>query len=78
MGVLLQIAGSSSLERFPLENLMDSSTAQTPYGMPIIRITGPCDDGLPPTEPIVIILALLAVVTGLAFSLLSTIGPALP
>lgn len=76
--MLLQIAGTSSIERFPLKNLVDSSTALTPYGVPIIRITGPCDDRLSPTEPIVVSLALLATVTGLAFRLLSTIGSALP
>ena len=78
MGVLLQILGSGSLERFPLENLVDSTIALPHPGTPGIRITGPLEDGLPPTQPIVIIMTLLAVVTALAFSLLSTIGSALP
>ncbi|MHC5798015.1 hypothetical protein ACVXZ4_17850 [Lacisediminihabitans sp. FW035] len=55
---------------------MDSAAASPEPGPTIIRLPVPFDDGFPATEPIIVILALLAIVTAMAFVLLSTIGSA--
>jgi hypothetical protein len=72
--MLLQIVGSSSLADCPLEGPMESLTASPPA--PTTRPSGTPDVVLSPSEPIVIVVGLIAVVTTLAFMLLATIGNA--
>jgi len=52
--------------------------ALTVFTEPEVSTPGDFDDWVPTIRPIVVILGLLAVVTTMAFSLLSTIGSALP
>ena len=71
-------ARQRSVRTFAVGDIMQCTSALPDLGVASTRVASPGDETEPPAEPIMVILILIAVVTAVTFSLLSTIGSALP